>query len=205
MDNFSPSYRGKSGTWCRACFAAYNRGESRRKPHDPLTCQHCGGLYEPLRLSAKAAYCSRECKTEARNAAEKAARIAAKAAAAERLCPQCGEPLRSTKRVDAVFCSQRCNLAAHRVNVQIRKGQHPDGVTVGSLGDRDHWHCGICRQPVDRSLSYPHPLSPSVDHAVSVAQSGGDDLSNLRLTHLLCNLRRGDGASHDVVRLRSDA
>jgi endogenous inhibitor of DNA gyrase (YacG/DUF329 family) len=191
MSSFSPSYRGKPGTWCRDCFSAYNRGESRWKPHDPLVCTHCGQQYIPRQLKPGAAFCSRECKEAARKAAGKAARLAAKAAAT-RLCPQCGEPLPPIMRTDAAFCSDRCNQLAHRVNTQIRKGRHPDGVTVTSLGDRDGWRCGMCRQPIDPALRHPDPLSGSIDHIVPVSEGGGDDPSNLRLVHLVDNLRRGN-------------
>ena len=28
--------------------------------------------------------------------------------------------------------------------------------------------CGICGQPVDKSLRYPHPLSPVIDHIIPI-------------------------------------
>ena len=32
--------------------------------------------------------------------------------------------------------------------------------------------CGICGQPVDKDLKYPHPLSPVIDHIVPVNKNG---------------------------------
>lgn len=32
--------------------------------------------------------------------------------------------------------------------------------------------CGICGKPVDKSLRYPHPLSPCIDHIIPVAKGG---------------------------------
>ena len=46
--------------------------------------------------------------------------------------------------------------------------------------------CGICGMPVDKSLKYPHPMSPSVDHIIPCARGGSDDLDNLQLAHRKC-------------------
>jgi 5-methylcytosine-specific restriction endonuclease McrA len=54
--------------------------------------------------------------------------------------------------------------------------------------------CWICGQPVDKRLKTPHPGSPEVDEIIPVSL-GGDplDRKNCRLSHRLCNVRRGDG------------
>ena len=44
--------------------------------------------------------------------------------------------------------------------------------------------CGICGQPVDKSLRYPHPLSPVIDHIIPVNRNGHpSDIKNLQLAH----------------------
>lgn len=55
-------------------------------------------------------------------------------------------------------------------------------------------HCGLCGQPVDRTLHHNDPGAPEVDEIIPVSL-GGDPLarSNVRLTHRLCNQRRGNG------------
>jgi hypothetical protein len=66
-NEFSPSYRGKNGTWCRACFAAYSRGTLGTVQHDERACVVCGAAYRPLALKANSTgCCSRECKEERR-------------------------------------------------------------------------------------------------------------------------------------------
>lgn len=79
---------------------------------------------------------------------------------------------------------------------------------------REEHDCGICGQPVDKQLSYidpttgkPHPMSKSVDEIVPVSL-GGDPLDrrNCRLSHLLCNIKRGNGtkaAIESVKRVRT--
>ena len=53
--------------------------------------------------------------------------------------------------------------------------------------------CGICGKPVDKSLKYPHPLSPTVDHIIPLAKGGHpSDLANLQLAHFCCNRQKSD-------------
>ncbi len=53
--------------------------------------------------------------------------------------------------------------------------------------------CGICGKPVDKSIRYPHPLSPVVDHIVPIAKGGHpSDIENLQLAHWTCNRQKGD-------------
>ena len=53
--------------------------------------------------------------------------------------------------------------------------------------------CGICGQPVDFSLRYPHPLSPCIDHIVPINKGGHpSDIANLQLAHWTCNRQKAD-------------
>lgn len=53
--------------------------------------------------------------------------------------------------------------------------------------------CGICGKPVDKSIRYPHPLSPVVDHIVPIAKGGHpSDPDNLQLAHWGCNRQKSD-------------
>lgn len=53
--------------------------------------------------------------------------------------------------------------------------------------------CGICGQPVNKLLKYPHPLSPVIDHIVPIAKGGHpSDISNLQLAHWTCNRQKAD-------------
>lgn len=52
--------------------------------------------------------------------------------------------------------------------------------------------CGICGMPVDKSLKYPDPFSPTVDHIIPCARGGSDDLDNLQLAHRKCNREKSD-------------
>ena len=53
--------------------------------------------------------------------------------------------------------------------------------------------CGICGQPVDFTLKYPHPLSACIDHIIPVVKGGHpSDIDNLQLAHLTCNRQKAD-------------
>lgn len=54
--------------------------------------------------------------------------------------------------------------------------------------------CWLCNQPVDKTLPPFLSGSPEVDEIIPVSL-GGDpfDRANCRLSHRLCNVRRGNG------------
>jgi 5-methylcytosine-specific restriction endonuclease McrA len=53
--------------------------------------------------------------------------------------------------------------------------------------------CGICGKPVDKSIKYPDPMSPTIDHIIPVSQNGDPiSLDNLQLAHRCCNRRKSD-------------
>lgn len=63
-------------------------------------------------------------------------------------------------------------------------------------------HCCICGHEVDKTLAYPHPLSPSLEHLDKLAD-GGSLLNRDRcaLAHLRCNTT--DGARWAQARKRA--
>lgn len=203
LSEFSPSYRGKTGTWCRACFAAYAAGVRDTIPHEPQTCEACGNQYVPKQLKQSAKFCSRACKSEARKVELRAARLASKPT--DRVCVHCGILMPQSMRVDAKFCSVRCNESAHQLKRKLRaRGAdaglgHVDGYVRAQIAERDKWRCGICGGRVSKTLRHPNPRAGSLDHVVPVSQGGTSDPANLRLTHLVCNLRRRDRGGNEQL------
>ena len=59
---------------------------------------------------------------------------------------------------------------------------------------REETDCWLCGLPVDKTLKTPHPGSPEVDEVIPVSLGGSPvDRANCRLSHRLCNVRRGNG------------
>lgn len=57
--------------------------------------------------------------------------------------------------------------------------------------ERDKGICWLCGEPVDLTLTFPHPLSKSMDHVVPHSKGGKFTFANLRLAHRICNDARG--------------
>lgn len=54
--------------------------------------------------------------------------------------------------------------------------------------------CALCGGGVDKTLRWPHPYSPSVDHTQPLGQGGAPvSRANARLAHLRCNIAKRDG------------
>lgn len=60
------------------------------------------------------------------------------------------------------------------------------------IGDRDGWKCGLCALKVDRTLQYPHPGSPTLDHIVPLSVGGKHRPENVQITHWRCNISKGN-------------
>ena len=66
--------------------------------------------------------------------------------------------------------------------------------------------CGICGNPVDFSLKFPHPLSPCIDHIIPIAKGGHpSDIDNLQLAHFCCNRQKSDKLDMDERKSKNEA
>lgn len=53
--------------------------------------------------------------------------------------------------------------------------------------------CGICGNPVDFSVKFPDPLSPTIDHIIPLDKGGHpSDISNMQLAHFWCNRQKSN-------------
>lgn len=106
------------------------------------------------------------------------------------VCEVCGEKIVRTfvKGIKYMphrkMCGQ-CQIERHRSH--YRRSTPPE-----YLARRDGGDCGICGDPIDLGAEYPDPQSASIDHIVPVSLGGSDEETNLRLAHLVCNIRRGN-------------
>lgn len=99
------------------------------------------------------------------------------------------------------YCSRTCkSRAAAREHTGSwntdrqradRYGVHYEHVDRPTVYERDEWTCGLCRQPIDRTLQYPHGMSVSLDHVIPLAHGGPHTYSNVQAAHLRCNREAG--------------
>ena len=61
---------------------------------------------------------------------------------------------------------------------------------VCQLRQRDGWACRLCGRGFGEPPGHPHPMSVSIDHVIPVWRGGSDDLANLQLAHLGCNMKK---------------
>lgn len=164
----------------------------------PRTCAECG---ETFRTGSRAfnRFCSRECQ----RAKVDAERVAARAAdLIGRACAWCGVEMPTDLRGDAIHCSVKCQQThchalnperardrSHRRRARLRRTTSAP-IDYAAVWEREEGCCWLCRQPVDRALAHPDPLSRSWDHVIPLAAGGAHSMANLALAHLFCNISK---------------
>lgn len=63
---------------------------------------------------------------------------------------------------------------------------------------RDNYICQICIVKVDLALQWPDPMSKSLDHVIPLSKGGTHLYSNVRLAHLICNLKKHNKIMEEV-------
>lgn len=72
-------------------------------------------------------------------------------------------------------------------------------VRLSEIRERDGNRCHLCRKTVP-GKTWPHPLSPSLDHVIPLSKGGPHEPSNVRLAHLRCNVEKGaDGGNEQLL------
>jgi 5-methylcytosine-specific restriction endonuclease McrA len=80
-----------------------------------------------------------------------------------------------------------------------KAGARVERFTNGEVFERDGWVCGICSEPIDRSLARPDPMSVSLDHVVPLSKGGDHSRANCQAAHLGCNMRKRDRLDGNVA------
>ena len=185
---------------CRACASVKRKAAVAKVP-----CPRCGQAFWPWANGKHPrTFCNVECAKPPRPS----------------VCPvefsrclHCDGAFR-VKFAGHACCSKSCRVRYQSKRRKLRlKGLTPSVITVAHIYDRDGGICGLCGQPVDRSLAYPHPMSGTVDHVVPLSRGGAQSLDNTQLAHARCNISKGNReaphpprflASFDTMRVRSE-
>ncbi len=70
------------------------------------------------------------------------------------------------------------------------KSTQVEPIISKDIFERDNWICHLCGNPVDPTLEWPDPMSPSLDHIVPLANGGSHTEDNVACSHLRCNLSK---------------
>jgi 5-methylcytosine-specific restriction endonuclease McrA len=83
-------------------------------------------------------------------------------------------------------------------NARYANGHRRRQVRAAVLAEETH--CAICGLPVDVTLPAGQAGSPEIDEAIPVSKGGSPyRRDNCRLTHRLCNARRGNGTRQRTI------
>ena len=179
---FNPApRRGTKPKYCsdacrKARNAAYYRAEyAPRSAVGYCECEFCGELFVARSTAHTVRACrGSDCQRLLRNARMREYR--------RRYAEKHGHAL------ERQFAEGRTD-ARHRRRATL-KGAYVETVRITDLAERDGWVCGICAEPVDPDLKWPHLMSKTIDHVVPIALGGAHAPTNCQIAHLTCNSRK---------------
>jgi 5-methylcytosine-specific restriction endonuclease McrA/endogenous inhibitor of DNA gyrase (YacG/DUF329 family) len=88
--------------------------------------------------------------------------------------------------------SKESRIASDQSRRARKLGAYVETVRFSDVARRDRWTCYICSERIDKTLAFPDPLSASLDHVVPLSVGGTHEPSNVRITHLRCNVSKGN-------------
>lgn len=174
----------------------------------PKPCAGCGDDFRPG--LPRQIYCSTECRQRARSKKRNPnhtprpanwgiGKLATPGTQVTIIpCATCNSLFESSQPMKRT-CSEECarryathadRLRSDRRRARLKSVPH-EAITREAVFERDGWTCGICLQPIDKSLTYPDKMSASLDHVAPVSLGGAHTMDNVQAAHWLCNVRRG--------------
>jgi 5-methylcytosine-specific restriction endonuclease McrA len=123
-------------------------------------------------------------------------------ALAERSCMECGATFRMRAHTQrrCTACSTKWR-SAKNYRRRVRTREAADLFTASEVFERDNWRCHLCGKRVRRAAVHPHPLAPTLDHLIPLADGGGHCLANVRCAHSRCNLKKGRRPANEQLML----
>lgn len=156
------------------------------------SCKRCGEPI-PVTRTLNAVYCSAAC-------SRRAAQISRSRTCSEPDCTRgvvarglCKKHYARVTRTKSPWTARR--KANKRKRNALKRGAESEAIVDVEVYDRDGWLCGICTEPVARSLVWPDPMSVSLDHVIPLSRGGAHVLDNVQCAHLSCNVRKGNRAA----------
>lgn len=116
------------------------------------------------------------------------------------------------------FCSDRCHRLWLRDNDIVLEPINGMARPIGHMTKRQHkirkgdninkydvfefydWVCIICDESIDKSLSWPHKMSATLEHVRPLSRGGTHTWDNVAPAHLLCNGMKDSEILDDVAK-----
>lgn len=118
-------------------------------------------------------------------------------------CKSCGK-LCTFRRYNSTRCRSCQTLFdwESKKSTNKKRNYAKVGKVIPYVGERDGWKCSICFGKVKSKVySCDDKWSPTIDHVIPVSQGGTDDLSNLKLAHMICNSKKGAHGGNEQLLL----
>jgi 5-methylcytosine-specific restriction endonuclease McrA len=166
MCGASFTYIKGAGRLRRFCSATC-RDKRGRRALRPIACRTCGEMFLPRRIS-------------------QAARTQGMGVYCSLVCRPQSLPIDPQ--------TLRDNNRGHdqRSYARVKGATLIERIPDREIFERDGWRCGICKEPVDQTLRFPHHYAVCIDHVVPLALGGQHVRDNLQCAHWICNSRKGD-------------
>lgn len=154
------------GRYVRFCSAVCREKRNKRTLVE-IPCKTCGTMFLPRRVSREG-------------------RAKGLAAYCSLKCRPQSQP------VDPVEKAALDRMHNQRSYARVKGAEVIERIDDREIFKRDGWRCGICKEPVDPNLKFPHHYAVCIDHIVPLAHGGQHVRTNLQCAHWLCNSLKGD-------------
>lgn len=83
----------------------------------------------------------------------------------------------------------------------LKRDAYRADVSPAKVFARDKYRCKLCGKRLNMTAVAPHPMSPTIDHIVPLAQGGWHEPENAQAAHFLCNSTKGDRGGNEQLLL----
>ena len=100
--------------------------------------------------------------------------------------------------------NRRANARARiRGKGRMREAAYRDGdpITREGVIARVGRRCHLCNKLARLDVGHLHPLAAEVDHLIPISKGGGNVWDNVAIAHRACNVKKGNKAAGDQLRL----
>ena len=67
-----------------------------------------------------------------------------------------------------------------------------DDINHLEVFERDNWICHLCLEKIDKRLTRDSWMRATLDHVIPLSKGGAHTYENVKASHWLCNMQKGD-------------